>query len=401
MKMKKIYFLLLLSLLTFNFSCKKDNEEENNQKTALKVEEGKEQLEDNAINILNKIESFKGDKALNEIIDLAEFLTSVPNEDKNTTFNKTALKAILNIAESNKKGIINFNTKQSLALIDEKHLLEDFNEEKGIYEWNNDTETFDKIGNSDDIIYNITYNNGKKAIFSFTDFNTTLSNDEELPTLAKANLKIDNLTVFNQVFTASFSDDNTIPKSIENTITIGDFSFKTSHNNSDNSIVTQSVEIKIIDDVLMSFENKVKGNFSDEEADVDSLLDNVSMTLKFLDATLVITAKDTGVDFEKEYTIDETIVLLNSNTSAELSVNDKSVAKSEFYKDKDTYLSWVYNSSTNRYEEKEITEDIVNVRFLFDDGTTADFDTYFDGSFTKINDKLDAVFEAYENLLEE
>jgi hypothetical protein len=401
MKMKKIYFLLLLSLLTFNFSCKKDNEEENNQKTALKVEEGKEQLEDNAINILNKIESFKGDKALNEIIDLAEFLTSVPNEDKNTSFNKTALKAISNIAESNKKGIINFNTKQSLALIDEKHLLEDFNEEKGIYEWNNDTETFDKIGNSDDIIYNITYNNGKKAIFSFTDFNTTLSNDEELPTLAKANLKIDNLTVFNQVFTASFSDDNTIPKSIENTITIGDFSFKTSHNNSDNSIVTQSVEIKIIDDVLMSFENKVKGNFSDEEADVDSLLDNVSMTLKFLDATLVITAKDTGVDFEKEYTIDETIVLLNSNTSAELSVNDKSVAKSEFYKDKDTYLSWVYNSSTNRYEEKEITEDIVNVRFLFDDGTTADFDTYFDGSFTKINDKLDAVFEAYENLLEE
>jgi hypothetical protein len=401
MKMKKIYYLLLLSLLTFNFSCKKDNEEENNQKTALKVEEGKEQLEDNAINILNKIESFKGDKALNEIIDLAEFLTSVPNEDKNTSFNKTALKAISNIAESNKKGIINFNTKQSSALIDEKHLLEDFNEEKGIYEWNNDTETFDKIGNSDDIIYNITYNNGKKAIFSFTDFNTTLSNDEELPTLAKANLKIDNLTVFNQVFTASFSDDNTIPKSIENTITIGDFSFKTSHNNSDNSIVTQSVEIKIIDDVLMSFENKVKGNFSDEEADVDSLLDNVSMTLKFLDATLVITAKDTGVDFEKEYTIDETIVLLNSNTSAELSVNDKSVAKSEFYKDKDTYLSWVYNSSTNRYEEKEITEDIVNVRFLFDDGTTADFDTYFDGSFTKINDKLDAVFEAYENLLEE
>lgn len=400
--MKTIYTLLLLSLLTFNFSCKKDNEEETNQKTALKVEEGKEQLENNAINLLDKIESFKSDKALNEIIDLAEFLNNSIDDDEDVFFKKSALKTISNISESSKKGIIAFNAKQSLSLIEEKTLLNDFNDEKGIYEWNDDIEDFEKVGNSDDIIYNISYNDGKKAVFSFTDFNTTISNDEELPTITKVNLKIDEVTVFSQEFTASYSNDQIIPKSLKNTIIIGDFSFKTTHSNSNNNTLTEAVEIKIIDDVLMSFENKIKGDFSDEDSeDVDDLLDNASMTFKFLDATLSISAKDTGIDFDKEYSMDETIALLNSNMSAELSVNNKLVAKSEFYKDQDTYTDWVYDSSTNSYEEEEVTEDIINVRFLFDDETTADFDTYFDGSFTKVTDKFDEVFEAYENLFED
>ena len=122
------------------------------------------------------------------------------------------------------------------------------------------------------------------------------------------------------------------------------------------------------------------------------------MSFQFLNATLSIDAKDTGFDSDKELSIDEQIDLLNSNIIAELSINNKSIAKSTFYKDQDTYTDYVYNSNTQQWEEVEVSDDIVNAKFLFEDGTTNDFDTYFDGSFTSLEDKFETVFEAYEDL---
>ncbi|SFC87083.1 hypothetical protein [Algibacter pectinivorans] len=406
--MKKPIKLLLSSLIiVLSYSCdSNDNEDtnDNNISGNLSVEEGKEQLEDNSIKLLDKIEAFESNDALNEIVELAEFL-STTNSSKPAGFTKKVLGTINNVAalQTESQDPVIFNAKQSVLLIKDTPLANDFEEEKGIYLWNSDTEEFDKTGDSDDLIYNINYN-GKVAVFSVTDFVTQETSDidlEEVPTLAKANLKINNTIVFTQSYSGSFESNGLVPNNINNETTLGDFTFSTALNNANDKSLTQTINLKIDDCVIFGFNSNVNGDFSDEDAEIDEALDNATVTFQFLDAKFVTSAVDDNFDADSDLTIDEQIDLLNSNVNSELSINNKSIAKSLFYKDQSTYTDFVYNSSTENYEEVEVSEDIVNVKFLFEDGTSSDFDTYIDGSFTELEDKFDTVFEAYEKLFED
>ncbi len=380
--MKKKFSLALLSLiLASNISCKNDDNVSSEITGSLTVEEGKKQLEDNSLELLKNIEDFKNDDSLNEIIELAEYLNS-STTTKSSGFKEIALNTINNASsmKTENADIILFNAKQSAAIIAKNTLDDDFNDEKGIYQWNATNEEFDKTGESDDIIYNITYND-KVAVFSFTDFSSaTVGNDEnEVPTLIKANLKINTTTVFAQDFTASFQDGQLIPSSINNTTTIGAFVFSTSYSNNNNTSITQSFEFKIGDTVITGYNFSSNGNFNNEDADIEDIVDDLTISFQFLDAKLSITATDDNFDSESELSIDDQIALLNSNVMGELSINNKSIAKTQFYKD----------------------GDIANLRFLFEDGTSNDFDTYIEGSFIELENKFDTVFEAYENLFED
>lgn len=401
--MKKIYALALCTALAFNFSCGSDDSEPNDKVSgSLSVEEGKEQLEDNSIELLNKIDEFKDNDALTEIIELGEFLSS-GSASKSGNFKNNVLNTISNVSsiENSNNGLAVFNAKQAVTIVSDTPLSDDYNDEKGTYLWNSDTEEFDRTGDSEDIIYNVNYNNGKVAVFSFTDFSTTIAggdDTEELPTLVKANLKIDNVTVFTQNYSATFQSNQLIPAEINNTTTIGGFAFVTSYTNSNNTNINQSFEFKIDDDVITGYNYTANGNFNNEDGNVEDILNDVSLSFQFLDAKLTISANDNNFNSDSELSIDEQVTLLNSNINSELSINNKSIAKSQFYKDEDTYIDYTYNSTTQQWEEVEMTEDIVNVKFLFEDGTSSDFDTYIEGSFTELEDKFETVFDAYEDL---
>ncbi|MDO6759017.1 hypothetical protein Q4566_02295 [Tamlana sp. 2_MG-2023] len=401
--MKKFYALALISSILFNTSCSSSDDDSSNEPTTpLSVEEGKEQLEENSIELLNKVEAFKNDDALNEIVELAEYLNS-SNTSKSSGFKKVAINSIINSAIKDGDDIVSFNAKQSISLVSETPIADDYENEKGTYEWNASIEDFEKTGESDDIIYIINYN-GKQAVFSVTDFKTTLAGDEndELPTLAKANLKIDDATMFTQEYKASLQNNSLVPSSINNTTTLGEFVFETSFSNESNNKVIQSLSFKIGSDVIMEYNYTVNGNFNNiEDAEnAEDVVDNAKFSFKFLNAELSVSAKDDGLNSDDDLTVDEQIELLNNNIDAEISVNNRKVADMEFYKDFDTYLDWVYNNDTQDYEEVEITEEVVFARLLFDDGTTTDFDVYVDGSFTSLEDKFESVFEAFEKLFE-
>ncbi|APY10146.1 hypothetical protein BWZ22_02365 [Seonamhaeicola sp. S2-3] len=400
--MKKIFALALISTMLFNTSCSNNDDGDSNKLDgSLTVEEGKQQLEDNSIKLLNKIEEFKNDDALNEIIELAEYLSS-SNTTKFSGFKSTALNSIENASSiQSKNSLIEFNAKQSLALASKNNLIFDFEAESGVYEWNADIEDFEKIGESDDIIYKISYNENKNAIYSFTDFASKTVEGEELPTLAKANLKIDDITVFSQDYTATLQDNNLIPTKINNKTTIGGFVFETNYNNSNNAKIDQSFTFKIDSEVIIGYNYTAKGNFNNTDSEVTDIFDSVDFSFNFLDAKLNVSANDNDFDLDEELTIDEQIDLLNKNVNAILSINNKLIAESLFYKDQDTYTDYIYNETTESYEWDEVTEDIINVKFLFDDGTSSDFETYFEGSFTELEEKFEAVFEAYETLFED
>ncbi len=409
--MKKIFLIALGASFVLNSACSKDDDgggapqEEING--SLSVEEGKTQLEDNSIALLDKVEAFSNNDALKEIIELAEFL-SASNADDNVIvveeqpFENTVLKTLNNFKNSDTKDVVALNAKQALTIVEETSLIEDFNDLKGVYTWNDSLEDFEQTGDSDDVIYNIAYN-GKNATFSFTDFTTTIAgeNEEELPTLVKANLKIDNTQVFSQEYTAAFQDGQLIPASISNTTTIAAFIFQTTYTNTNNATINQSFNFKIGDETIMGYNYTANGMFSNEDDDLENIVNDFSGNFNFLNARLSVSAKTENFNSNDELPLDEQIALLNKDTEAVLSINQKLIASAEFYKDQDTYTDFVYNPDTNSFDEVEVTQDFVNARFLFEDGTSNDFDTYIEGSFTELEDKFEAVFEAYESLFED
>lgn len=396
--MNKNYIITLCTILSLTLSCSSDSDKEGSTNNdPLSVEAGKEELEENSISLLNEIEDFKDNDDLAEIIELAEFLSA---EDESTNIAKSTINNIASLKSKN-QDIVTFNAKQAIAIVAETPAADEFEESKGVYTWNNTTEEFDKTEDSDAIIYNINYNN-KIAVFSVTNFSTSLageSNDKELPTAAKANLKINNKIVFSQEYNATLQSGQLIPAKIENTTRIADFYFTTTYANSNNKSITQSFDFKIKDEIITAYQYTAKGNFNNENADaLEDIIDNITVSFQFLDANLTLDANDADLNSNEDLTVDEQVTLLNSNTNAVLSINNREIATSQFYKDKDTYLDYTYNQTTNDYEEVEVSEDIVNARFLFNDGTTNDFETYIDGSFTSIENKFEAVFDAYENL---
>ncbi len=278
-------------------------------------------------------------------------------------------------------------------------LKADFTEGKGIYTWNSVKEDFDKTGNSDDQIYNINYD-GKTAVFSITDFDSTLVEGEELPTLANATLKIGGTTLFSQQFSASFQEGQIAPVTLSNTTTMGALSINTSYSNQDNRKIIQSMSFNLNGEKVIGFDSAANGNFNSNAGTVEDVVDDIKVSFSFLDAVVFMTANDNSLNSEKDLTIDEEIALLNSNVTAELSINNYSIAKSQFYKDKDTYWTYVYDPNKNYGDYVEKEQDIINARFLFSDGTSADFDTYVNGSFTALENKFNAVFDAYEILFE-
>ena len=415
--MKKLVVLGLSSFLILS-SCKSDDDggsgvQGPTQPTvngSLSVEEGKQQLENNAVDLLNKVESFKSDTALNEIIELAEFLTADNASAKQLNgFQATAVNSIANVASA-KEDIIAANVSQT-SEISQKTTVEELNDEKGIYNWNPALENgeggFEKTGDSDDIIYNIAYNN-KNAVFSFTEFSSVQAkNDTEVPTKAVADLKINGVTVFSQNYTASIDAGKTVPNSINNTTFIGGFSFVTSYVNNNNTSITQSFDFKIGDEVITGYNYTANGNLStveNEDTELLNVLNNAAVSLKFLNATLAITAKDDNFDSNADLTIDQQIALLNSNITSELIIGDKSIAKGQFYKDQETTQIFPVFETPEPGEDvvfpepTTVTNDIINARFLFADGTTTDFDTYFDNAFTDAENKFETVINAYEKL---
>ncbi len=357
---------------------------------SLTVEEGKEKLEDNSIELLNKLDSFSDDTALEQIVELAEFLTASDEASDNV-----AVTTVANVASlKENKDIVLVGAKQ-LAIVSQP-LKEDFNEDKGVYEWNDDSDDFVKVSDSDDLIYNIDYD-GNTAVFSVTDFNSTIVEDEEFPVLTNASLTINGTKVFEQTYTATFTNGLTVPTSLQNETSIGGLEFLISHSRS-NAKITQSINFSIDDTAVLGYTTTANGDFSDEDNSVEGILDNSTVSLTLLDANLFITANDNNLDSNADLSIDEEIELLNNNVEAQLSIDGSLVANSQFYKDQDTYTDYFYDADTDTFQSVEVSEDIVNARFLFDDESTVDFDTYFNDSFTEAETKFESVFDAFEDL---
>lgn len=386
--MKKILFTsaIILGL----YSCGgSDSAGPGEELTPLTVEQGKQELEDNALGFLTEIDNFKNDDALTEIKEISDVLLI---ETGGKSIGSKTFTNLIDL-QSGKIDLVEFNSK----IFGNVGLINDYNSETGIYEWNSLNQDWDKTGDNENIVYKVAYNN-KTAEFVVSNFTTQIYalDNEEVPTSLNASLTVGTNEIFSQAYRATIDNGKYLPNSISNDIKIGGLALNTKLTNESNTTLKFETGFSISGKSLMNYYVSIKGNFNEIDTNgenistnttYEDILDSSEFSISILNAKITGKVTEPSTIPEGDVTTDEAVKLLNDNVIVDITINDKLIAKGQFYSDEYVYYDY--------YTGQDVTETEPNLRFLFDDGTTADFDTYFGEGFSSIEDKLTEIIDNY------
>ena len=389
------------------FSCKK---EEINT-SPYNEDEGKQVLEDNAIELVTAIDNFRNDPALLEVENFLETLESYlteeyeEEEDINVELDQAFLMSQVktNLAYIDKIKNINndilsaeypigaFETAEEEPLND---LQEEYNESVGIYTWNEETNEFDITENpAGTIIVNMTLE-GETTSFTISNFSSVEHTeiDEAFPTSVNTILKIGANTLMEMEHTMELSENQLIPTSIAQSVSFGSLSYEMNMETSDEQITSsESLEIDGVN--ILSYSATLNGTFeeattvsnSDEEVGI-SILDTASSTFSIGKTTISFEGElpsETEIDNAENNQALES--LLNNSVDVTISSGGREIADAEFE----------IIEETNTDEFGTYTDVYPNLILNFDDGTSADIEAYTEVGFDDLMDRINQLVETY------
>lgn len=409
--------IILLALSMLQFSCKKDKEEEPSTQTLTEVSvtEGKSLIEDSAVDMINKADNFRTDAAVVGMHELSDYLDQnmITTRIEGTPQIFNYFLSLGEAVSSGKIDVKDLSTRQ-IKTMRSGGLYQDYNEETGIFVWNAGEGDFIKTGESSDINYSINYMvNGvaKSASFIVSNFSIKTIDMEEIVKSVNVSFKIDAVEYLGFSLASAYS--NYLPTSINATLIFGALSAELSFDNSSNTSLNAEGKIKLDNSVLFKNKYAATGNFTTidngeevTEENSESIFNSASTELTIL--SLVLSADmnlqpvAAYINANPEADIDAVVAKLNENSTILLkTTNNQKIADGEFYAATYEYSDFEYNENTGEYMEVTYSEQEMDIRFVFEDGTRSDFETYFGEGFQTMEDQFNSMYDSYESMLPE
>ncbi len=432
---KNVLFLLFAGMMVF-FSCKKD-EGQPEEKESI-IEQDKENLEKNGINMVSQMEELSSTEAVAasaNFYDLVELDDPMGSNLKSSNssssfFNIVRSLAVFTSGESSAVDV--FKSLKSTASTKTEG-EQDFDDIKATYTWNSTEQKWDSTGNANALVFEFPATESSStnnAVFSFTTYEAKyimpLEEEDtvEVPIDIYWDLKIDNNIVMSYDFDLTLNDDD-IPNSISSELTVSTFVYLVSYTGS-TSLVDLTYTLKNGEKLLLELYGAATGDWSKnniedntytivdsnewnydeyDSLDVGKVLytSNASFTLMDIKIEGSINFKDLWNDmheigpYEGKKTEEEYAELVNEYINLKLKYvsNDKLIANTEAYVEEETYMDW---------SGEEVTDYYVNLRFVFKDNSKADIESYFEKGFAdleaEINDFIDDLNEDYDSEIE-
>lgn len=419
------------------WSCSKDDvtETPTQNSNPISVEEGKTILQENGITLMNEMDAFQDDPAITAIEEIAQLFQLDNLNPIDNILIGTLTNAVL--VKNKKIDPAKFLKIQTITVsTPEESLMNNFNEQKGEYTWNDETQKFDKTATSSSSIVYIRNYNGKIGKLSLTNFSTAnhISNNE-IPTSLNINLSVNNSTVFNHSYSASISNNSYIPNNINHIINLGTLTItqKFTHTNNNQGLLENSIHIN--NKPLTSFTGKVIGDFAEinntgknTKEFIYNLLSATGTSITIMDATFTMDTKiKPDLNSLGNLSLDEQINYLNSNIDSKLLVKGQQIAKGSFIKKEYTYedIEWLetpiinvfdFNGNKvatfNSWEEFMASSYAGNENYwahdvfykivqktgsepemimIFEDGSKGDFESFFGISYRELFNNLDEI----------
>lgn len=327
----------------------------------------------------------------------------------------------------------------------------------GVYTWNAAGESWDYSATGDNIVFlfpsedNGTTNNASYTV-TYAGYTGPNPIDEEysgdLPQDISAVLKVDGATVSSFIVAIDYNSEG-YPVKIESTFSLGTWVWYAMASNTNNSAFATEFSFKHGDKILLKFTLDASGNWTEEnitanthyfieyyneqtnewyweevtsdddydrtEVDVHKVINSGNASFQALNLKIVgnidaLTLVDGLEQIDETYdwetqeaeAIDAQVELINTTMSLTLRYadNNEIIALVEAYpvEREDTYISWEYNETTGNYEPVTITDTYITIelRFVFADDSSVDFETYFNEGFEELIDELEQYLDELE-----
>ncbi len=433
---KNVLFLLFAGMVVF-FSCKK--EEGQPEETQSAIEQDKENLENNGINMVNQMEELSSTEAATataNFYNLIELDDPMESNLKSSNSSSSFLNIVRSLAvfTSGKSSAVDvFKSLKSTASTKTEG-EQNFDDIKATYTWNSTEQKWDSTGNANALVFKFPSpesSSTNNAVFSYTTYEAQYIfpiEDEdtvEIPTDIYWDLKVDNNIVMSYDFDLTLNDDD-IPTDISSELTVSTFVYLVSFTGSSSS-VDLTYTLKNGDKLLLELYGAASGDWSktnienntytivdsneyyyDEYDSLDAgkilYSSNASFTLMDIKIEGSINFEALWNDmqeigpYEGKETEEKYAELVNEYINLKLKYvsNDKLIANTEAYVEEETYTYYDY------WLEEEVTETdyYVNLRFVFKDNSKADIESYFEKGFAdleaEINDFIDDLNADYD-----
>lgn len=399
--MKRISFLLVLSLNLFLFSCKDDKKEDEFSYNFADVEQSKAQLEDNGQQIITEVRTFKDEKALDAINSLG----SLPLPE--SASGNIALGVIAKLAPITiKPEPMAISGAILKSTVDNPTTIQDAWENlKGTYTWNKATQSW-VVTASTIVEFKFPAQKGgtvNNAVFTISSYkgSTPVSLDGyngDLPVEIKANLKVDGTEYFSYSYAATYTTEG-IPTLIESTTAFRSFVFASKLVNN-NSAISINYSFKHADKIIYDFGVGVNGHFAvDQVAQAESVdqvlqsanahfqLFNVKIAgimdvAKIAEAEKTVYAGEDNANFDYFKADSLFAVAINKNAKLIVFFTDtkKKIADAEAYAYKHLEDYWYWDGQQYQYDTYEASD--ISIRFNFPDESSVD--EYFSTGFADL-----------------
>lgn len=389
------------------------------------VEENKSELQNNGVELVDKLTTLKSTSGIKTSIAFSEHLegSTLPDNIEGGRVASGPAISLLHTLASLGRGKTSADKVLSgmrIAATEFESFQQYYNDIIGVYAYNkaNDSWTYTKTGSK--IVFQFpstetgTTNNAEYAVYDYkgTKITSDIGGDDytgDYPTSLKADLTVDGTKKMEFSFSTSYDSKGT-PTAITNSIKIDTYTFLFELTN---TTTQASIDYTLTEgsNVLFALGARGKGSFNAgdviEEGD-DAVTDASAyfqlMNIKFsgeIDAAALQTA------LENSNSAAETAAAWNANYQLIVFYADskKKIADSEFYVVTETRTEqdceWVFNEELGyeQYicgEEYEVQDEVVEVRIVFQDGSKADLETYTEVGFSTLEDKFETFVESLD-----
>lgn len=422
--------LLLLSVVLIT-SCSEDDDNALKSRaefpaefSELTVEQNKEKLEDNGIDLVNNMTQLKSTGGVKTSASFNHFLSmaTLPETQSGRTASSTQPVALIRLLAKFGAGKASASDVLSGARVKEHGPgtpQEAFDDFEGVFTYNATENTWTHTATNDGkIVFKFpstkesTSNDAQFAIYGYASVqvqNTAAEYTGDVPTALKADLTVNGTKEIEYNFSASYKS-NGEPTSVLSTFTIGAFKFAVEAKNT-TSEITVDYSLKNGDKNMLSLGAGATGNFNSDNIEnsnkVGSVLTNSSayfqiMNIKFAGEVNVKGIDDAGA-WDGNLAIEEEANAWNANAKlvAFYADSKKKIADTEFYgterTESDTYC-WDSNGDGIEDDCDTWTETYqsVDIRLIFADGSKADLQTYTDVGFEDITTEIEAFINSLE-----
>lgn len=437
--MKKNLFLISLLVLFFISACKKDKDDPSPfdaKYTDETTEESKANVEQNAINFVDKLEQMSSTTAIEILMNLNNLTTGEEKFAYSPITRPLLISASTN-NESTKKVFDAMKSAGEMLAEDPISFSNLFDSIAGKYTYDFETGEFIESELADKVVFEFP---GKETDLTNTAVitidNFTISEvtepfeewpsdlDPELPASFDIKLLYKDTDVAGMTFDADYLNDG-LPTSVSVELYVDDFTFKTTATHSPYTSASWTNTLKFQDEILVETYISASGNWSEENIDENvtretytdewetwtethvnfqEIVNNANahvilMNLKIAGMVNILDLADAMNNIDEKQLTEEEYVqacvdAINANAKLVVIYRDsnKKVASAEAYlvSDYDSY-----------YEEYEYYP---GFRFVYADGSKVDATTYLDseldGFFDSLNDFINELNAEYDLDLE-